>query len=316
MSTSMKGNSLEVAKRAETDAPMPELSPLEDPITLPLSHARSCDPGVAGNKAANLARAAVAGLPTLPGFVITAQACDEIRRLGSLVELDSDRVSLLRAAWEVLSHDGARPVVVRSSSSAEDMDGSSMAGRFISILDVRTWPDFVDATEKVIASGDVIDLGVDSRRISMAVLVQPQLEAALGGIMFGLDPIDGRRDRLVVSAVRGGPDRLVGGHEDGVQFRLSTSGYLKEGPRRGADGLLGFRHRKALANLAQNARKTFGGPQDIEWAIDEGGKLWLFQSRPVTAAASEVSGPLLGPGPVAETFPAQLSALEEDLWVP
>ncbi|MEA2460093.1 MAG: rifampicin phosphotransferase, partial [Actinomycetota bacterium] len=302
----------DTAKHALAGTSMPDMSVSSRAITLPLSHARACDPRVAGNKAANLARAAVAGLPTLPGFVITAEACGDIQKLSSLGHLDPDRLSLLQAAWEVLSHDGARAVVVRSSSW-EDAEGSSMAGRFVSVLGVRTWAEFVHAVEGVIASGNIIDLGDAPHRVSMAVLVQPELEAARGGIMFGVDPLDGRRDRFLVSVVDGGPDRLVGGREDGVRYRLSTRGRTIEGPGRGDKKLLGFRQRRALANLALDASRTFAGPQDIEWAIDGDGKLWLFQSRSVAASGSEMSGPPLGPGPVAETFPTQPSPLEEDL---
>ena len=55
----------------------------------------------------------------------------------------------------------------------------------------------------------------------------------------------------------------------------------------------------------------------MEWAIDAIGELWLLQSRPVTTEIEGAPrGPLYGPGPVAETFPAPLTRLEQDLWVP
>jgi pyruvate,water dikinase len=55
----------------------------------------------------------------------------------------------------------------------------------------------------------------------------------------------------------------------------------------------------------------------VEWAITDDGKLWLLQSRPVTATAATAptSGPVLGPGPLGETFPDPLGELEIDLWV-
>jgi pyruvate,water dikinase len=70
-----------------------------------------------------------------------------------------------------------------------------------------------------------------------------------------------------------------------------------------------------LARLARSAAKGLGGPQDIEWAIDHAAHLLLFQSRPVTAVgiAADASGPLLGPGPIAETFPEPLRRLERQL---
>ena len=59
----------------------------------------------------------------------------------------------------------------------------------------------------------------------------------------------------------------------------------------------------------------FDGPQDIEWAIDDDDVLWLLQSRPVTTATGRPRGPVLGIGPLAETFPEPLSRLESDLWL-
>jgi len=72
-----------------------------------------------------------------------------------------------------------------------------------------------------------------------------------------------------------------------------------------------------LARLARRAERVFGAPQDIEFGFDADGRLWLFQSRPITAMAARPArgARLLGPGPVAETLPDQLMPLEEDLWV-
>ena len=74
---------------------------------------------------------------------------------------------------------------------------------------------------------------------------------------------------------------------------------------------------RPLARLASQARLTFGAPQDIEWAIEANGSLVLLQSRPITALGDEAdaTGPVFGPGPVAETFGLPLRPLEEDLWV-
>ncbi|OEJ28087.1 hypothetical protein BGM19_06790 [Streptomyces agglomeratus] len=55
----------------------------------------------------------------------------------------------------------------------------------------------------------------------------------------------------------------------------------------------------------------------MEFGFDTDNRLWLFQARPITAMALRAAGGarLLGPGPVAETFPGVLQPLEEDLWV-
>ncbi|WP_051947698.1 PEP/pyruvate-binding domain-containing protein [Streptomyces scabiei] len=333
-------------------------------------------PPLSGSKAANLARAARAGLPVLPGFVIP-----HCPRDAHSVALPDVASALLRA-WDELSRHGARPLVVRSSSPQEDTEESSLAGRFDSVLDVRGWEEFRAAVRTVLDSARQ----PDGDSAPMAVLVQPMIRARVGGVLFGADPVAGRTDRMLVSAVWGGPDTLVSGEQPGTSYRLSRWGRRlrtepvdlaeptestepmeragprgsagprepegpgeAEGPRSaagppesarpketaeppesvrsagssgarrstGPEPLLTSSELRRLARLARRAARVFGGPQDIEFGFDEDGRLWLFQSRPITAIAARPprGARLLGPGPVAETLPGQLEPLEEDLWV-
>ena len=55
------------------------------------------------------------------------------------------------------------------------------------------------------------------------MLVQPLIEPAYGGVMFGIDPVTGRTDRRVVSAVRGAPEQLVSGEVDGSRYLLDPT---------------------------------------------------------------------------------------------
>ncbi|WP_328832122.1 PEP-utilizing enzyme [Streptomyces sp. NBC_00252] len=271
--------------------------------TVPLGQLTPEQGRFAGSKAANLARAARAGLPVLPGFVIPEGA--------------SEDTAGLRHAWQDLSDSGALPLVVRSSSPQEDTQQSSLAGQFASVLDVLGWPDFRTAVRTVRDSAHRPDGSV----APMAVLVQPMLRARVGGVLFGADPVEGRADRMLVSAVRGGPDRLVSGEQAGTNYWLNRRGRLLRTEPPTAEALLTPSELRQLARLARRARQVFGGPQDIEFGFTGGevggGRLWLFQSRPITAMAVRPArgARLLGPGPVAETLPDQLQPLEEDLWI-
>ena len=60
------------------------------------------------------------------------------------------------------------------------------------------------------------------------MLVQPLLEPAFGGVMFGIDPVSGRSDRRVVTAVHGGPEPLVSGEVNGSQYVLTDQGKVVE----------------------------------------------------------------------------------------
>ncbi|MFI1352066.1 PEP/pyruvate-binding domain-containing protein [Streptomyces sp. NPDC020898] len=274
---------------------------------VPLDQPAASLPLLAGSKAANLARAARAGLPVLPGFVIPHPAPDPE------APDPADGPSALRHAWDALSDGGERPLVVRSSSPQEDTQDSSLAGRFASVLDVRGWADFRTAVRTVLDSAR----RSDGPPAPMAVLVQPMLTARVGGVMFGADPVEGRADRMLVSAVRGGPDSLVSGEQAGTNYWLSLRGRMLRTEPADAEPLLGAFELRRLARLARRAREVFDGPQDIEFGFDDHGQLWLFQSRPITAMAARPprGARLLGPGPVAETLPDQLEPLEEDLWV-
>ncbi|MCF2530252.1 PEP/pyruvate-binding domain-containing protein [Yinghuangia soli] len=287
---------------------------------------RARDTALTGAKAANLARAKAAGLPVLPGFVLVAGARLSVRNGQALPEDDSVLVEYRRIAGP-----GERPLVVRSSSVHEDTATSSMAGCFVTVPDVRGWEAFTRAVAEVRASADLMaaepaalsgTLGAGPRaggEDSMAVLVQPMLRADAGGVMFGADPVTGRTDRIVVSAVHGTPAALVDGTAQGVRYLLDRTGRCLETEPQEPSGqrLLGRGRLFRLAALARRAGKLFGGPQDIEFAFDTDDRLWLLQSRPITAMAPRppAKARLLGPGPVAETFPGVLQPLEEDLWV-
>ncbi|MFE9649170.1 PEP/pyruvate-binding domain-containing protein [Streptomyces sp. NPDC006365] len=295
---------------------------LERLAVIPLDTEEARDPALAGAKAACLARAAAAGLPVLPGFALVPEE--------PAAELPHGP-SAVREAWRGLSGTEGHSLVVRSSSAYEDTADSSMAGLFASELDVRGWDDFMSAVGKVLDSSrrsrapapapgrDDQPVGGGDPSGGMAVLVQPMLRATVGGVMFGADPLAGREDRILVSAVRGGPEQLLAGTVQGVRYQVTRHGRLvatePREPRR--DRLLGHGRISRLVRLARNVERVFGEPQDMEFGFDTDDALWLFQARPITAMALRASrgARLLGPGPVAETFPGVLQPLEEDLWV-
>jgi phosphohistidine swiveling domain-containing protein len=260
-----------------------------------------------GGKSAALARAAAAGLATLPGVVLTTAFCDAIDGGAEVAEHAAVREAFERAGGD------QKALVARSSSVVEDTATSSMAGQFESIIGVSGFDELVAAVTAVLDSRE--RAGATDHPI--AVLVQPLIEPMFGGVMFGCDPVSGRTDRRVVTAVRGGPEPLVSGEVDGSRYVLDSSSAqvldfdANDGPTLGQAAL------RELVSLSEKVASVFGGPQDVEWAIATDNQLWLLQSRPVTTEVRGVPrGPIFGPGPVAETFPEPLTELESDLWVP
>ena len=261
---------------------------------------------ITGGKAAALAKATRAGLSTLPGWVLTTSFCEAVDAGHDVATHAAVRDVYERAGG------GARALVARSSSVVEDSAESSMAGRFESVIGIVGFEAFVKAVVTVLDSRG----RAEAMDHPIAVLVQPLIEPAFGGVLFGVDPVTGRSDRRVVSAVVGGPEPLVSGEVDGSRFVLDVSGRplqtdTSRGPSLPKDVL------QRLSALSSRVEEVFGSPQDVEWAVGTDGALWLLQSRPVTTAILGVpSGPVYGPGPIAETFPEPLTELEHDLWVP
>ena len=277
------------------------------PFVVELGDEAARDPALTGGKAAALARAAGAGLAVLPGVVLTTAFCDEIDGGADVAHHGAVRDAFARAGGD------HQALVARSSSVVEDTAASSMAGQFDSIIGVSGFDEFVAAVTVVLSSRE--RAGATDQPI--AVLVQPLIVPAFGGVMFGVDPVSGRTDRRIVSAVGGGPEQLVSGEVNGSRYVLdpSTAKVLdfaaNDGPALDRSDL------RQLVSLSEMAASVFGGPQDVEWAIAADKQLWLLQSRPVTTEIRGVPrGPVYGPGPVAETFPAPLTELEVDLWVP
>ena len=276
------------------------------PRVVRLDERDATDPHLTGGKAAALAVAETRGLHTLGGAVLTTAFGDDVDGGSDLATHPAGREVV------ELVGGGEHAVVGGSSSVLEDRAASSMAGQFESVIGVEGYDAFVRAVHAVLDSRG--PAGVAEAPI--AVLVQPLIVPRFGGVMFGVDPVSGRSDRRVVTAVAGGPAALVSGEVDGSRYLLDESGRvlehgLRDGPELPAIAI------SQLLGLSSRVAEVFGSPQDVEWAIDHDDRLWLLQSRPVTTEVRGVpAGPIFGPGPVAETFPEPLSTLEADLWVP
>jgi rifampicin phosphotransferase len=285
----------------------PHVADTERPLVVALSDASALDAALTGGKAAALARGSTSGLASLPGVVLTTAFSDAIDAGAAVAGHAAVREAFERAGGD------EKALVARSSSVVEDMAKSSMAGQFESVIGISGFDAFVDAVTAVLDSRE----RAGAAEHPIAVLVQPLIDPLYGGVMFGVDPVTGRTDRRIVSAVRGGPERLVSGEVDGSRYVLDPSNAkvlefaANDGPPLEAADL------RQLVDLSAKVASVFGGPQDVEWAIATDKQLWLLQSRPVTTEIRGVPrGPIYGPGPVAETFPSPLTELEIDLWVP
>jgi pyruvate, water dikinase len=206
--------------------------------------------------------------------------------------------------------DGEVPVAVRSSATAEDSEAASFAGQQETYLHVRGVGDIVERIRDCWCSyfaeralfyrrekGSLSDLG-------MAVVVQRMVHPDVSGVMFTIDPTKGRRDRMVVEAVFGLGEGVVSGRLTPDHYVLARDGRLKRTrihaqpyaivhdpaggvraeelpPERGEAPTLREEQLAKLAQIGVDLEERLGGPQDIEWAMQDE-ELFVLQSRPVT----------------------------------
>jgi len=251
----------------------------------------------AGGKGANLGELRRAHFPVPDGFVITTAAYALAAEAAGVTGESpaSARVRLaaspvpagiadaVREAYRAL---GAPAVAVRSSATAEDLPDASFAGQQDTILGVTGEEAVIDAVRKcwaslwndrAVAYRQTHD--VPARGLRLAVVVQRMVDAEIAGVLFTADPITGRRRRAAIEAVLGLGEQLVSGAVNPDHFIVNTrSGEVLE--RRG--DILNDAQLRELAAVGARIEEHFGRPQDIEWAIDKNGKLWIVQSRDIT----------------------------------
>jgi pyruvate, water dikinase len=269
------------------------------PLVLPFGDPRCRQVALAGGKGASLATMTAEDLPVPPGFVIASTAFEAVVDTDALRELmrggDLDTARAMVAAAEPPKEPIERHyagltglVAVRSSACAEDSESASYAGQQETYLNtdglaevlanvVRCWLSFF--TERAVfyrrEKGSLDD-------VAMAVVVQQMVDSQKSGVLFTVDPVHGRRDRMVVEAARGLGEAVVSGEVTPDNYTLGRDGVVKKSRVVGAERVLSDADCAALAGLGRRLADLHGGPQDIEWAFDADGRLFLLQSRPVT----------------------------------
>jgi len=277
-----------------------------------LSELRLADAPQVGGKAASLGELLAHGVRVPDGVVLPTGV--------GAASPEARRAAVVDAAAEL----GAGPFAVRSSGIAEDGAEHSFAGMYETVLDVAPG-DLPGAVDRCLASASAERVADYDRRVGapMAVLIQRMIQPVAAGVALTADPVTGDRESCVVTAVRGLGERLVSGAAFGDEWTVTDGRTTaRRRPERAIEG----RQAEAVAAEALRIAAARGVPQDIEWAIDAEGTLWILQARPMTALPPDVSWEPPAPGaytrqlrfgewisePVTQLFESWLlSAMEE-----
>ena len=204
---------------------------------------------------------------------------------------------------------GGVRLAMRSSAVAEDRR-SSFAGQYRTVLNVGE-EEILNAYKRVIASKYTqralyyrINHGLSDLETAMAVLALEMVDAKASGVIYTTDIEDTGSDAVTIHAAWGLGELLVGGNTSPDRLQIARGTPLKILGKRvgrksdqmlsgktGGTRVLPLTEEMArsysldegsaliLADWALRLEHHYGVPQDIEWAMDRSGVLFLLQTR-------------------------------------
>lgn len=121
-------------------------------------------------------------------------------------------------------------------------------------------------------------------QLKVAVIIQKMIDAKAAGVIFTANPVTSDRDEIMIESVLGLGESLVQGLVTPDNFIVDKKTLeIKSKDLQKTNGQsVSAEDIKKLVRLGIKIEKKWGNPQDIEWAIDRKGKLWILQSRPIT----------------------------------
>jgi pyruvate, water dikinase len=280
------------------------MSAAEAQHTRGLEELQAADAQTFGGKSASLGELLRAQIPVPPGFAISTTVGD------TLTEALRHEIE---ARYAALGPQAA--VAVRSSALGEDSAEATFAGQQDTYLWVRGADAVCEAVQKCWASLHNPEAVAYRERFSienpaMGVTIQLMVDAAVSGVMFTCNPVSGDRSMVAINASWGLGLAVVGGEVTPDDYLVSkiTGEIVRETISdkhveyvAGDDGAVEIavdedRRRRPcldhdtivrLIEVGRRVERHFGAPQDIEWAIDHDGTLFVLQSRPVTAVPKQ-----------------------------
>ncbi len=257
----------------------------------------------------------------------------ELREIRDAIDAGALPPALENALSSALAKIGTgcgRDCFIAVRSSAEDEDGRhSFAGQFETVLNVPLDLGKVGAAYKKVIAGlfsdkacaYLLQSGYHIGNMKMAAACVLMVDAEASGVVYSTDP-GGSGDTLMINATWGLGRSVVEGQTDAdfysvkkgsgaeiAETRIGQKASLITGRKSGGTSTVPTSaDRKAkealtktqileLSERALQIEKYFRQPQDIEWAVDGAGKLFILQSRPLRARDEQ--GPAAGPAPGA-----------------
>ena len=238
----------------------------------------------------------------------------DLQNLILSASLPSDLENEILRAYEFLEKSQGKGVRVsmRSSALGEDSSGTTFAGQFRSTLNVSaesiiySYKDIVASKYSLPAITYRLNRGIPDEDVAMCVGCMAMVNAEAGGVMYSCNPLNVRDRSILINSVWGLPKAVVDGSIDPDLFIVSRNDafqirqkslrdkklefvcFPEEGVCR--QELTGEKSKTQsisdgqaldLAKMATILEDFYGGPQDIEWAINPNGSIFILQCRPL-----------------------------------
>ena len=245
-----------------------------------------------------------------------AQVSREIQSLITGARVPPLLTEAIRTAYASLAEaqpsSGGLRVSLRSSAIGEDSE-LSYAGQYLTVLNVPE-PKLIQAYQDILASlytpraiSYRLNKGIRDEDIAMSVVCLQMVDAVASGVMYSRHPFNPLDDNLLISAVWGLGPYAVDGVITPDSYRVAKDRDLTilesrvaskpvkllanpdEGlrevpvdPENQHKPCLTPEQIKTLAGYGVELEDHYRGPQDVEWALDRGGRLLVLQSRPLS----------------------------------
>ncbi len=119
---------------------------------------------------------------------------------------------------------------------------------------------------------------IDVGKVEMNIIVQEMIDSNASGILFSVNPTNGKDTEMVIEFSRGAGDTASGKTiPERIVYDWMTKEYIEE-PKL---NLLGDAVIKKIVNMALNLQQELGFPIDIEFGVYDS-KLYIFELRPIT----------------------------------
>jgi pyruvate, water dikinase len=260
----------------------------------------------------------------------------EVREVLESAPPPAEVAAAVAAAYAALCEecgDPDLPVAVRSSATSEDSAEDSFAGLQDTYLWVHGAESVLEHVRRCWASLYSVESvtyrlrrGIPETDLGMAVVVQRMVGARSSGVMFTRSPLSGDKSVVAIDASWGLGSAVVSGDVTPDSFVVSkVTGETKRNvatktrwhrPDPSGSGVVEtdvpeeLRDRPSvsddeIAELVATARRVeahYGCPQDIEWAVNDAGEVFLLQSRPETVWAAKDAARKAAQAPTARPF--------------